>query len=447
VLCRRHVSREAVLRSASTGVEAKSRGLGGEGDRVTTMHRSVAERVRPAFPALRRTIAEKPVAYFDGPGGTQVPQSVVAAMNDYLLYHNANDGWAYAASVETDEALANARALAASFVGAASPDEILFGNNMTTLTFAVARAFGRTLRRGDEIIVTDLDHHANIDPWLALERDYGAVVKRVPLLDGQPQLDVAAFERLLGPRTRLVAIGLSSNAFGTINPIAMMADSAHRAGALVFVDAVHAAAHTSLDVRALGADMLAFSAYKVYGPHVGVAYVRDELLDRFDFPRVAPQTPLGPKRAESGTLNHEGIVGTGAALEFLASAGAAGTGSLKARLTASLGSLSHDEETQFRGLIDGLRALPNVTLYEPPPGVPRHPTLSFSVRGRAARDVAAHLNTNHGIFVSHGDFYAATAVRTVVPDAADGVVRAGISIYTTSDEIGRLIDAIGTLAS
>ncbi|MBC5801153.1 MAG: cysteine desulfurase-like protein [Candidatus Eremiobacteraeota bacterium] len=415
---------------------------------VTTLHQTVAQRVRPAFPALRRTIAGRPVAYFDGPGGTQVSEPVVAAMNDYLLHHNANDGWAYATSAETDEALAKARALAASFVGAGSPDEILFGNNMTTLTFALSRAFGRTLRRGDEIVVTDLDHHANIDPWLALERDYGAVVKRVPLLERQPQLDIAAFERLLGPRTRLVAIGLSSNAFGTVNPVAMMAESARRAGALVFVDAVHSAAHTALDVRALGADMLAFSTYKVYGPHVGVAYVRDELLDRFDFPRVAPQTPIGPKRAESGTLNHEGVVGTGAAVEFLANASApSAAGSLDARLAASLGALAHDEELLFRALTAGLRALPNVTLYEPPAGKPCHPTLAFSVHGRSARDVAAHLSTTHGIFVSHGDFYAATAVRTVAPDAADGVVRAGISIYTTSDEVGRLVDAVGTLAS
>ncbi len=411
------------------------------------MHQTVAERMRPAFPALRREIAGRPVAYFDGPGGTQVPESVVAAMNDYLLYHNANDGWAYASSAETDAALAKARALAATFVAAGSADEILFGNNMTTLTFAIARAFGRTLRRGDEIIVTDLDHHANIDPWLALERDYGAVVKRVPLVDRQPLLDLASFERLLGPRTRLVAIGLSSNAFGTLNPVADMAQSAHRSGALVFVDAVHAAAHAALDVGALGADMLAFSAYKVYGPHVGVAYVRDELLDRFDFPRVAPQAAHGPKRAESGTLNHEGIVGTGAALQFLADAGAPGTGSPRDRLNASMDSLAHDEEVLFRALISGLRALPNVTLYEPPIGVPRHPTVAFTVRDRAAADVAAHLSTDCGIFVSHGDFYAATAVREVASDAIDGVVRAGIGLYTTADEVDRLVDAVGTLAT
>ena len=221
--------------------------------------------------------------------------------------------------METTELLADAHRKAAAFVNAASPGEIVFGANMTTLAFAIARAVGRSLRPGDEIVVTDLDHHANVDPWVALERDYGATIVRVPLLGDRPVLDFAAFERLLGPRTRLVALGLSSNAFGTVNPVADYARLAHDCGALVFVDAVHAAAHQSLDVRALGADMLAFSAYKLYGPHVGVLYCRDELLERLDVPRVQPQKPVGSKRAESGTLNHEGIVGTAAALDFLAS--------------------------------------------------------------------------------------------------------------------------------
>jgi selenocysteine lyase/cysteine desulfurase len=221
--------------------------------------------VRPAFPALTRTIAGQPVAYFDGPGGTQVPRVVADAVSDYLLNHNANDGWAYRTSVETDTALRRARAAVAAFVNAASPDEMLFGNNMTTLTFHIARAIGRSLSEGDEIIVSDLDHHANIDPWVALARDYGAVIKHIPLRAGSPQLDLDAYRQLLGPRTRVVAVGLSSNAFGTINPVSEIAAAAHAHGALVFVDAVHAAAHAPIDVTTLGADMLAFSAYKVYG--------------------------------------------------------------------------------------------------------------------------------------------------------------------------------------
>lgn len=414
---------------------------------MDTLESSLADRVRPHFPALARTIDGHTVAYFDGPGGTQVPQIVVDAIADYLLNHNANDGWAFRSSVETDVALRAARAAAAAFVNAGSPNEILFGNNMTTLTFHLARAVGRTLVPGDEIVVTDLDHHANIDPWVALARDYGAVIKRVPLRDDRAQLDIDAYQELLGPRTRLVAVGLSSNAFGTINPVAEMAAAAHRAGALVFVDAVHAAAHAPIDVVGLDADMLAFSAYKVYGPHVGVAYCRDALLERLDFPRLAPQVPKGSKRAESGTLNHEGIVGTGAAIGFLAGLGGPADAPLRERIVATMTRAASDEATLFATLTDGLRALPNVTLYEPPQQVPRHPTVAFSVGGRAASDVARQLSEAAGVFVSHGDFYAATAVPKVAPQAgAGGVLRAGLALYSSAADVSRLIDGVAVFA-
>ncbi len=409
---------------------------------MSLLYETLASRARSDFPALNRTIGGMPVAYFDGPGGTQVPQRVVDAITGYLVHNNANDGWAYRSSVETDAALRQARASAAAFVNAGSTDEILFGNNMTTLTFHIARAVGRSLQPGDEIIVTDLDHHANIDPWQALARDYGAVIKRVPLRDGRPALDLDAYEALLGPRTRLVAVGLSSNAFGTINPVARMAAAAHRAGALVFVDAVHAAAHALADVRALGADMLAFSAYKVYGPHVGVAYVRDELLERLEFPRLAPQEPKGSRRAESGTLNHEGIVGTGAAIDYLAEFGGSDDLPATDRLRATFSRLGSEEEAVFSVLVDGLRGLPNITLYEPPAGVARHPTVAFSVAGQGARAVAARLSDAHGIFVSHGNFYAATAVAQLAPNAPEGIVRAGLSVYCTAQEVRRLLEAL-----
>jgi cysteine desulfurase family protein (TIGR01976 family) len=414
---------------------------------MSILHETVAAQVRPAFPALARTIDGRPVAYFDGPGGTQVPRCVADAVAGYLLENNANDGWAYRTSIETDAALRRARAAAAAFVNAASSDEILFGANMTTLTFHIARAIGRTLEPGDEIVVTDLDHHANIDPWVALARDYGALIKHVPLLADTAQLDIDAYEALLGPRTRLVAIGLSSNAFGTINPVQRIAAAAHRQGALVFVDAVHAAAHAPVDVIGLGADMLAFSAYKVYGPHVGVAYCHDALLERLDFPRVAPQARKGSRRAESGTLNHEGIVGTGAAIEFLAGLSGTEDEPLRERLVLTMSRLAREEELLFAELVGGLRDLLGITVYEPPDNAPRHPTVAFSVGDRAADEVARRLSDEHAVFVSHGNFYAATAVARIVPASAGagGVVRAGLAIYSTPDDVAQLLRALPAL--
>jgi len=414
---------------------------------VSTPTDSYAARVRPHFPALQRTIAGEPVAYFDGPGGTQVPQSVVDAISRYLLDHNANDGWAYATSRETDAGLTRARETVATFLNA-TPSEIVFGANMTTLAFHLARAIGRSLSPGDEIVVTDLDHHANIDPWVALARDYGATIRRVPLRDGRPELDLDAYRALLSSRTKLVAVGLSSNAFGTINPVAAMVADAHRVGALAFVDAVHAAAHGTLDVQALDADLLAFSAYKVYGPHVGIAYVRDALLERLDIPKLAPQAHAGGKRAESGTQSFEGIAGTAAALDFIAALDGDATASLRTRLVRAMRGLAAEEQHVFRTLVSGLRGLDGVTLYAAPPGAPRHPTVAFAVRARDAALVAETLGTAHGVFVSHGNFYASTAVAQIAPEVADagGVVRAGIAMYTTRDDVRRLVAGVAALA-
>jgi len=412
---------------------------------MTTLD-SYAVAVRPHFPALRRTIAGHSVAYFDGPGGTQIPQSVADAVSDYLLGHNANDGWAYPTSVETDEILSRSRATVAEFLGATT-DEVVFGANMTTLTFHLARALGRSLAPGDEVIVSDLDHHANVDPWVALARDYGAVIRRIPLRDRTPELDLDAYRAMLSPKTKIVAVGLSSNAFGTINPVAAMVADAHRVGAVAFVDAVHAAAHGVLDVRALDADLLAFSAYKVYGPHVGIAFVRDALLERLDVPKLAPQSSLGSKRAESGTINFEGIAGAAAALDFIAGLDAETASPLRERLTRVMRSLAREEQTTFRALLTGLRAIAGVTLYEPPTGVPRHPTVAFTVEGVDAETVSRTLGANHGVFVSHGNFYASTAVAQVAPRVADdgGVVRAGIAMYTSHDDVARLVAGVAEL--
>src|SRR5437764_12249985 len=276
------------------------------------------EEIRRCFPALARNHSGYPVAYFDGPGGTQVPRTVVEAMNDYLYHHNANTHWAYPSSAETDAIIDSARNVLADFLNA-SPTEIVFGANMTTLTFHLARALGRAYERDDEILVTELDHHANIAPWRTLEEECGVKVRMVKMIPETGELDWDDFSRQLTRRTKLVAIGAASNALGTINDVKRARDMAHSSGAKIFVDAVHYAPHGLIDVRDWNCDFLACSAYKFYGPHIGILYGRHDLLDSLDFPKLIPAPDSAPERAETGTQNHEGIAGAAAAVDFLAS--------------------------------------------------------------------------------------------------------------------------------
>ena len=396
--------------------------------------------IRAAFPALSRRHNGHEVAYFDGPGGTQVPQAVVDAMADYLLHHNANTHWHYPTSHETDAALQAAREAMADYLGA-SPLEIAFGANMTTLTFHLSRALGRNWGPGDEIVVTELDHHANVDPWRALERDRGVTVKTVRFLPALGQLDEDDLRRALGPRTKLLAIGAASNAIGTINDVRRAGELARAQGALVFVDAVHYAPHALVDVAELRCDFLACSAYKFYGPHVGVLFGRRDLLAALPVPKLLPASDAAPERLETGTLNHEGVVGTRAAVDFLASLGA-GEGR-RARLRSALGLLHARGEELLARMWEGLRAIPGVTLYGRPPGAPRTPTVAFVVAGHSSTAVAVAL-AERGVFVSNGDFYALTAVDRL-GHAQDGVVRAGCACYTTMEEVDRLIEGVRTL--
>ena len=396
--------------------------------------------IRSHFPALERREGGVPVAYFDGPGGTQVPREVAHAVSDYLLAHNANTHWAYPTSQETDRMLSEARAAVGDFLGAA-PSEVAFGANMTTLTYHLARALGRGWGPGDEIVVTELDHHANVDPWRALERERSVRLRWVPFNLKTGELDWAAYRGLLGPRTRLVAIGAASNALGTVNDLATAIELAHGAGALVFVDAVHYAAHARVNVHQLGCDFLACSAYKFYGPHVGILCGRHDLLRGLDVPKLAPAPDSAPERLETGTQNHEGIAGTLAAITFLAEL--SGTGPRTDRLTRSLGELHRRGQALVERLWRGLSSLAGVRLYGPPPDRPRTPTVAFTVQGHSSQAVAVQLAAR-GVFVSHGDFYAATvAERYGVGER--GFVRAGCACYTTADEVDRLIEGVRTL--
>jgi cysteine desulfurase family protein (TIGR01976 family) len=400
------------------------------------------EQIRAQFPALRRRHNGHEVAYFDGPGGTQVPQAVADAMTDYLLHHNANTHWEYPTSAETDAMLLDARGAVADFLGCEAA-EVAFGNNMSTLTYHVARALGMQWGKGDEVIVTDLDHHANIDPWLRLAHERGITVKKVKAHLATAELDWASLESSVTPRTRLIAIGAASNAVGTINDVARAAKLAKGVGALTFVDAVHYAPHTLVDVKALGCDFLACSPYKFYGPHTGVLYGRRDLLNALDVPRLDPAPNADGERIETGTQNHEGIVGAGAAVDFLASIGDGGT--RRERLVDAFRALHKRAHDQFTKLWNGLGAMPRVTRYGVDPSKARTPTAAFTVRGADSTKVARTLAAE-GVFVSHGDFYASTIVAQL-GHGADGLVRAGCACYTSELEIDRLLAGVERIAS
>jgi cysteine desulfurase family protein (TIGR01976 family) len=410
-------------------------------DRGTTDDIASVDEIRRQFPALERMHNGQPVAYFDGPGGTQVPRSVVDAMADYLFHHNANTHWLYPTSEETDALLLGARERFAEFFNA-SAEEIAFGQNMTTLTFHLARGLGSEWGEGDEIVITELDHHGNVAPWQALAKERGVTVRTVKMNTSDGRLDWRDLERQLGKKTRLLAIGAASNALGTITDVRGAAELAHAAGALVFVDAVHLAPHDLIDVAEINCDFLACSAYKFYGPHVGILYGKRELLERVDVPRLDPAPNTSPERLETGTQNHEGIVGAGAAVEFLASL-AGRTPSRRDALRRTFDGLRRRGELLLARLWNGLAEIDGVTLYGPRPGTPRTPTLAFTMRGRTTDDIARAL-TRRGLFVSNGDFYAATVIERL-GQSAEGVVRIGCSCYSTADEVGRLLEAIREL--
>jgi cysteine desulfurase family protein (TIGR01976 family) len=394
------------------------------------------EAIRAAFPALARRHRGQPAAYFDGPGGTQVPLPVVDAVRDYLLNHNGNTHWHFPTSAETDAMVARARASFADFFGC-RPDEVVFGANMTTLTFHVARALAAGWGPGDEVVVTELDHHANVAPWARLQQERGVTVRTVRMDPASGTLDDADLARAITGRTRLVAVGAASNALGTITDVARVAERARAAGALTFVDAVHYAPHALPDVGALGCDFLACSAYKFYGPHVGVMFGRHELLAALDVPRLAPAPPEAPDRVETGTANFEGIAGAAAAVDFLASLA---TGdNRRACLEGAFDALHARGQELITRLWDGLGAIGGVTCHGLPPDRPRTPTVAFTVRGLASGEVASRL-ADRGVFASHGHFYAPTVVERL--GVADGLVRAGCACYTDAEEVDRLLAGI-----
>lgn len=399
---------------------------------------ATVEEIRSHFPALRRVHNGFPVAYFDGPGGTQIPTQVVDAMNDYLFNHNANTHWEYPTSNETDRILDESRETIAEFLNA-SASEVGFGQNMTSLTLHLSRALGRQFEPGDEIVVTELDHHANSDTWRALARDRDMTVRVLPMDVETGQLELERLPDLLSKRTKVVAIGAASNILGTINDIEKVVAMAQDAGAFSFVDAVHYAAHELIDVQKIGCDFLSCSAYKFYGPHIGILYGRKELLESIDFPKLRPAPDYAPELFETGTQNHEGIAGAAAAVDFLASF--ATGGSRRERLETTYAEAHRRQHEMFKVMWDGLTSIEGVTVYGPSPQQARTSTVSFSVAGHSS-DVVARALVERGLFLSDGDFYALTVVERI---GAGGLVRAGLACYSTMEEVERLIEGVRSL--
>lgn len=404
--------------------------------------------IRARFPALALTHARQPMAFFDGPGGTQVPESVIEAVAEYYRRSNANQGGAFETSRRSDGIVEEAHAAVGDLLGVAA-DEMTFGSNMTTLTFHISRSIAASFRPGDEIIVTGLDHQANVDPWIAAARDNELIVRTwEPRLE-DCTLRTEDLDPLLGMRTRLVTVGWASNAVGTINPIAEIASRAHRVGAWVYVDAVHAVPHLPIDARAVDADFVACSVYKFFGPHVGAVYGRRELLASLPTYKIRPAT----HRFETGTGNFEGYAGAHAAIEYLAWVGERFGGATpgadrRARLVAGMTAVRAYEMALYRRLAAGLSAIPCVTvigLTGPESFDRRTPTAAITIGGVTPRAAAETLG-DQGIAVWDGDFYA-TGLIERLGLAPSGVLRIGVTHYNTADEVDRLLDALRAMAA
>jgi cysteine desulfurase family protein (TIGR01976 family) len=386
---------------------------------------------RARFPALAGG-----AAYFDGPGGSQVPQEVLDAIDACLRDSNANLGGAFGTSAGADEVMERGRAAAADFTGG-EPDGIAFGANMTTLNFLLAHAVARTLRPGDEVVVTDLDHDANVSPWLLIAADHDLVVRHAPLSAADMTLDHDALEELIGERTRVVAFTLASNAVGSLTDPARIAAAAHEVGALAWADAVHLAPHRRLRAREWGLDVLLCSPYKFFGPHLGVAAIRPDLAASLPADRVRPSAESPPgHRFETGTQSHEAVAGTVAAIDYLRSLG-------DGSLDVAFERIQAHEDELTRELLATLPA--EVELYGIRDAAGRTPTFCFNLPGRSPRWVAERLG-EQGIYVWDGDYYALEPIRALGLSESGGAVRAGCLHYTSMEEIRRLVLALGVLA-
>lgn len=398
-------------------------------------YKTMNEQIRQQFPALQRLHNDKPLIFFDGPAGVQVPLSVIDSMSNYYKRSNANTHGPFITSVETDTVMDSARQSVATFLGAPDGHCISFGQNMTTLNFALSRAIGKLLQPGDEILITQLDHEGNRGPWLSLH-EQGIIVREVKMrMDGS--LNCEDLQAKLNDRTRLVAIGYASNIFGTVNDVALVRQMTHQAGAWLLVDAVHYAPHFPIDVSAIGCDFLLCSAYKFYGPHVGILYAKPGLLDRLPTYRLRTAGQQAPYSIETGTLNHAAIAGVEAAIRFMAAVGQGDD--LRSQLLSAFATIAKHENTLVRRLYAGLTDIKGIEIKGPGmKSALRAPTLAITVAGKTPETICGYL-AERNICAWPGHFYAIRAVEVMGLLEKGGVTRMGMALYNTAAEVDEVL--------
>jgi len=406
--------------------------------------------IRSQFPSLSRTINEKPAIYLDGPAGTQVTQSVVDRVADCMLNHNANRSGCFATSREVDSIMDQSHAVFADFLGVTSADSIAFGPNMTSLTLQFSRAISKQWKPGDQILVSSLDHDANFTPWVLAAKDAGVEVKTIGIQTSDATLDMDSLDELLNERTRLVAVTAASNAVGSLTPIREIAKRVHAVGAELFVDAVHLAPHREIDVVDFDCDYLVCSAYKFFGPHIGVLYGRRDRMMELKPYKLRPAPDSLPGRWMTGTQNHACIAGAAAAVEYLASLSDVSDNGTNRRLRIkdSMTAIARYESQLISRLIEGLASIPGIQLFgitESHRLSERAPTVSFQVHGKKSIDVARYLGTQ-GVFSWHGNYYALPLTQALGTEP-DGMVRLGCMHYNTMDEMDRTLELVKVIAS
>jgi cysteine desulfurase family protein (TIGR01976 family) len=397
------------------------------------------QQVREQFPALKRVYKEKNAAYFDGPGGSQVVRSAIEAITAYMERGGANLHGSFPSSWETEETITEAREAVADFLNV-QPNEVAFGANMTTLTISIANALGKNWGAGDEVVVTEMDHRANVDPWLMMAEDRGLTVRWIKVDPNTKELDLSDLHEQINEKTKLVAIGLASNAIGTIVDIGPIAERAKEVGALIAADAVHAAPHIPMDRDQHGIDILLCSAYKFFGPHIGIAAIKEEVFKELQPYKLTTSPSYYPDKLETGTQNHEGIAGIRPAIEFFASFGEGET--RRERILSGIDRIEEHENRLADRMRKGLESIEGVTVTQAAPEVRKTPTIAFQVEGHEPAEVCKILAEEHSVFVAAGHFYASTLGDRLDVNKTGGWIRAGLAPYNTEEEVERIIQAV-----